>query len=170
MLHTHTHTLVSTVTSSQPLLNSGFNVGRSLLLDSRTIPMPQLPAPNSNSSQGLNRSSPLPDHKSTHFTQLNWTVKVKLTLRLAVYRQSIRLGARPLEAHNQRFFFQLNSCGNSPYVTSSLARWVCLLWIRLAFRLELNWTRSVEWYRIEADHIENAASNSTFHCGVRASA
>jgi hypothetical protein len=33
-----------------------------------------------------------------------------------------------------RFFFQLNSCGNSPYVTSSLTRrWVCLLWICSAF-------------------------------------
>jgi hypothetical protein len=33
------------------------------------------------------------------------------------------------------FFFQLNSCGNSFYVTSSLTRrWVCLLWICLAFR------------------------------------
>jgi hypothetical protein len=32
-------------------------------------------------------------------------------------------------------FFQLNSCGISPYVTSSLTRWwVCLLWICLAFR------------------------------------
>jgi hypothetical protein len=31
-------------------------------------------------------------------------VKVKITLRLAVYRQSIRLGARPLKAHKQRFF------------------------------------------------------------------
>jgi hypothetical protein len=31
--------------------------------------------------------------------------------------------------------FQLNSCGNSPYVATSLRRrWVCLLWICLAFR------------------------------------
>jgi hypothetical protein len=34
-----------------------------------------------------------------------------------------------------QIFFQLNSCGNSPYVTSSLTRrWLHLLWIRLAFR------------------------------------
>jgi hypothetical protein len=33
------------------------------------------------------------------------------------------------------FFFRVNSCGNSPYVTSSLTRrWVCLLSICLAFR------------------------------------
>jgi hypothetical protein len=31
-------------------------------------------------------------------------VKVKVTLRLAVYRQSVRLGARPLETHDQRSF------------------------------------------------------------------
>jgi hypothetical protein len=68
----------------------------------------------------------------------NWTVKVKVkvkvTLRLAVYRQSVRLGVKPLETHDQTFFL-LSSCGNSPYVTSSLTRrWVCLLWICLAFR------------------------------------
>jgi hypothetical protein len=62
-------------------------------------------------------------------------VKVKVTLRLAVYRESFRLGVKHLETHDQTFFFQLNSCGNSPYVTSSLTRrWVCLLWICLAFR------------------------------------
>jgi hypothetical protein len=32
-----------------------------------------------------------------------------------------------------RIFFQLNTCGNGPYVTSLLTRrWVCLLWICLA--------------------------------------
>jgi hypothetical protein len=59
----------------------------------------------------------------------------RVTLRLAAYRQSVCLGARPLETHDHRFIFQLNSCGNSPYVTSSLTRgWACLLWICLAFR------------------------------------
>jgi hypothetical protein len=31
-------------------------------------------------------------------------IKVKITLRLAVYRQSVRLGAKPLEDHDQNFF------------------------------------------------------------------
>jgi hypothetical protein len=31
-------------------------------------------------------------------------VKVRVPLRLAVYRQSVRLGVRPLEVHDQRFF------------------------------------------------------------------
>jgi hypothetical protein len=49
-----------------------------------------------------------------------------VTLRLAVYRQSFPLGAKPHE--------YFNSCGHSPYVTSSLTRgWVCVLWICLAF-------------------------------------
>jgi hypothetical protein len=49
-------------------------------------------------------------------------IKVKVTLRLAIYRQSDRLG-------------QVNPCGHSPYVTSSLTRsWVCVLRICLAFR------------------------------------
>jgi hypothetical protein len=32
-------------------------------------------------------------------------LRVTVTLRLAVYRQSVRLGAKPLEPHDQRFFF-----------------------------------------------------------------
>jgi hypothetical protein len=60
--------------------------------------------------------------------------KVRVTLRLAVYRPSVRLGAKPLEAHDQRFFLQLNFSGYSPYVISFLTRgWVCLLWILFAF-------------------------------------
>jgi hypothetical protein len=60
--------------------------------------------------------------------------KVRVTLRLAVYRQSVRLGAKLLEAHHQRFFFQLDPCGYSPCVTSSLTRgWVSLLWIGFVF-------------------------------------
>jgi hypothetical protein len=58
----------------------------------------------------------------------------QVTLRLAVYRQSVRLGVRPFESHDQRFFFQLNPCGNSAYVTSLTRRWIYLLWICLAFR------------------------------------
>jgi hypothetical protein len=34
--------------------------------------------------------------------------KLKVTLWLAVYRQSVRLGVKRLETHDQRFFFQLN--------------------------------------------------------------
>jgi hypothetical protein len=54
-------------------------------------------------------------------------VKAEVTLRLVVYRQSVRPSITSLETHDQ-IFFQLNSCGNGPYVTSSLTReWVCHL-------------------------------------------
>jgi hypothetical protein len=62
-------------------------------------------------------------------------VKVRVTLPLVVYRWSVRLGVKSLGLKTREFFFQLNLCDNSPYVTSSLTRrWVCLLWICLAFR------------------------------------
>jgi hypothetical protein len=55
-------------------------------------------------------------------------IKVKVTLRLVVYRQSVWFGAKPLEAHDQRFFLHLSPCGHSPYLTSSLMTgWVYLL-------------------------------------------
>jgi hypothetical protein len=56
---------------------------------------------------------------------------VRITLRLVVYRQSVRLGAKPLESHDQ-YFFKVNTCGYSPYVTSSLTiGWVCHLQLLL---------------------------------------
>jgi hypothetical protein len=36
--------------------------------------------------------------------------------------QSVRLGVRPLEDHDQKFFLQLNPCGHSSYVISSMRR------------------------------------------------
>jgi hypothetical protein len=52
-------------------------------------------------------------------------VRVRLTLRLAVYRQSVRLGTKPLEDHEKKFYFQPNPCGHSPNVRSCLTRgWV----------------------------------------------
>jgi hypothetical protein len=33
-----------------------------------------------------------------------WTTNVRVTLRLAVYSQSVRLGDKPLETHDQQFF------------------------------------------------------------------
>jgi hypothetical protein len=57
--------------------------------------------------------------------------KVKVNLRLTVYRQSV-LAVKPLETHDQRFFFNWTL---AVLVTSSLTRrWVCLLWTCLAFR------------------------------------
>jgi hypothetical protein len=52
-------------------------------------------------------------------------LRVRVTLWLAVYRQSV-LATSPLRPMSIIFIFQLNTCGCSPYVTSSLMReWVC---------------------------------------------
>jgi hypothetical protein len=60
-------------------------------------------------------------------------VRVRVALRLAVYRQSVPLGAEPFETHGQKCFSQLNTCCHSPYITSSLTRgWVCHLQLLLA--------------------------------------
>jgi hypothetical protein len=58
-------------------------------------------------------------------------VSIRVTLWLTVYRQSVHLGFKPAETHEQYSFFQLNTCGYSPYVTSSVMRgWVChLQWL-----------------------------------------
>jgi hypothetical protein len=69
-----------------------------------------------------------PAAEISQFPSAKVKVKVKITLRLVVYHQSIRLGAKPLKNHDQRLFSQLRPCGNGLYVTSSLTRkWVGLL-------------------------------------------
>jgi hypothetical protein len=69
------------------------------------------------------RYSTPPPHEILYF------LRVRVTLRLAIYRQSVRLDAKPLVTHGQNLFiFQPNTCGNDPYVASSLTRrWVYLL-------------------------------------------
>jgi hypothetical protein len=42
---------------------------------------------------------------SNRLAQVRVSVRVRVTLRLAVYRQSVRLGDKPLEIHDQQFFF-----------------------------------------------------------------
>jgi hypothetical protein len=51
--------------------------------------------------------------------------RVRVTLRLAVYRQSVRPDDNSLRLTTSNFIFQLNSSGYIPYVTISLTRgWV----------------------------------------------
>jgi hypothetical protein len=59
---------------------------------------------------------------------LRW-LKSQSYFTTAVYRQSVCFGAKPLENHDQRFFFlQLDPCDHSSNTTPSLASiWVCLL-------------------------------------------
>jgi hypothetical protein len=62
------------------------------------------------------------DDLSKNSTRYN---NVVITLRVAVYRQSVLLGDKSLETHEEYFIFQLNTCGYISYVTSSLTRgWV----------------------------------------------
>jgi hypothetical protein len=54
----------------------------------------------SNSSGSLQTPSSL-----TQKGEVKVSIKVRITLRLAAYRLSVHLGVRPLETHDQRFFF-----------------------------------------------------------------
>jgi hypothetical protein len=59
---------------------------------------------------------------------IKW-VRARVTLRLAVYRQSVRLGPKPLETHDLHFFFNWTL---AVIVTSSLKRgWVYRLQLLL---------------------------------------
>jgi hypothetical protein len=57
--------------------------------------------------------------------------KVKVILRLAVYRLSVHLGAKTLEVHDQRFF-QLNPWSLSLYVTLDII-WTMVMQVLLWF-------------------------------------
>jgi hypothetical protein len=127
--HTHTHTHTSVLSLHWQRLYNSLTVTAAHKKSSLYSLIPFLPYLLSHSTAISRGSLNSPDNY-----YLVVKAKVRVTLRLAVYRQSIRLDARPLETRDQRFLFQLNSCGNSPYVTSSLTRrWGCLLWICLAF-------------------------------------
>jgi hypothetical protein len=109
-------------------LVAAFNGGRSPSSGFVNYPQPQLPASHSDCSQQLNRSTSLTNSPTdlltplTNSTDLLLRVRVRVTLRLAVYRHSVRFGVKPLEAHDQTFSCsQLKPCGHSPYVTSPLS-------------------------------------------------
>jgi hypothetical protein len=72
---------------------------------------------------------------ATHWLLLALTQsQSQVTLRLAVYGQLVRLGAKLFETHEKRLFFQLKPCGPIPYVTSSLTRgYIRRLQLLLAF-------------------------------------
>jgi hypothetical protein len=64
------------------------------------------------------------------FQSILWSklvrVRVRFTVWLVVYRQSVCLGVEPLEIHGQTFLPQMNTYNKSPYIISSLTRgWVC---------------------------------------------
>jgi hypothetical protein len=72
------------------------------------------------------------DCLTTALFRVRGRVRVRVTLRLAVYRHSVRPGTKPLETHDQVFFFRLNTCSYSAYVISShMKGWVCHLQLLL---------------------------------------
>jgi hypothetical protein len=124
-----------------PLLDSGFRKCRfPLLLPCSTVPVLagwRLTYSHyvGNSPAFSANSHCLSLYSLGKYLTVKVTVKVKATPRLTVYRQSVRLGAKPLEDHDQMIFCKMKPCGHSPYVTVSLTRgWVCLLWMYLAFK------------------------------------
>jgi hypothetical protein len=116
-VHCYTHFRVHSHVFSNRWLVAVSNGGRSSYSGFPNYPRPQLPASNSNGSQRLNCSSSLTQNQSLSQSYF----------RLVAYSQSVRLGVKPLETHDQRFI-QLIPCGHSPYVTPSpTRRWICLL-------------------------------------------
>jgi hypothetical protein len=98
--------------------------------------------------------------------------RVRLTLRLEVYRQSVRHGAEALETHSQNLFSQMNTCGDTPYITSSLTRgWVCHLQLLLVLASHsfsdpspVGLTTIFYWRRFEISLLV-ASYDSRGHCG-----
>jgi hypothetical protein len=135
LLHTHTYNSPQSRLHCRCLVAAS-NGGRLPTSRLPNCPRPQLPASHSNSPQRLNPSSPLTSPLTLQPTDnwlTNWN-KVKVTLGMAVYHQSAPLGTKSLEAYDLRYFLQLNPCGHSYYVTSSLRKgWICLLWIVWSF-------------------------------------
>jgi hypothetical protein len=50
------------------------------------------------------------------------SIRVRVSLQLTVYHQSVRLDDKSLRLTTTNFIFQLNACGYCPYVKSSLTR------------------------------------------------
>jgi hypothetical protein len=74
-------------------------------------------------------------HCSSDWTDCIAPPKSKLLYDGRFTANQFVLASSPLRPTTGPFFFQLNSCGNIPYVTSSLTRrWVCLSQICLVFR------------------------------------
>jgi hypothetical protein len=65
-------------------------------------------------------------------------LRVRVTLRVAVYRQSVRLGAKTLEAHNQSFFFQQplrSECLCNILSDGKMGvSWICFAFIKHTYR------------------------------------
>jgi hypothetical protein len=61
-------------------------------------------------------------HSTEVLTTLNSGIRIRVTLRLAVYHQSVRLGDKPLETHDQIFLFSNWTLGVTVFMEHSLWR------------------------------------------------
>jgi hypothetical protein len=78
-------------------------------------------------------------------------LRVKVTLRLAIYRQLVRLHAKSLRFTTRHYFFQMNPRGHSPYVTSSLTRgWARRLQLLLVLASAVIFVSESRWTRVSA--------------------
>jgi hypothetical protein len=93
-------------------------------------PGPRIYVPQEQGGSVISPVTEFPSRRLLRLAELWWRYSTpppqrskskSVILRLGVYCQSIRLGVKSLET-TTRYFFQLNSCCNSPYVTSSLTR------------------------------------------------
>jgi hypothetical protein len=77
--------------------------------------------------------------------------RVRVTLRLVVYRQSVQLGDKLIETHNQ-LPPQLNTCSHSPNAASSHTRgWVCHLQLLLALAISQLYLQALGYLFITYD-------------------
>jgi hypothetical protein len=103
-------------------------------------PRPQLPVSNSSSSQKRNPNGYLTNsltHQSISQSQsqcyfTTQSQESELLYEWQFTANQFVLTTNPLRLTTSNFIYQLNPCGNSPYVTSSLTRgWVCHLQLLL---------------------------------------
>jgi hypothetical protein len=121
------HRLVFSVTVFCRCLVAASNGGRSPSFVFPNCPRPQLAASNNNSSKRRNPSGYPTNCNSKSKSKSSYFTTGGLSPISSSWRQVPR-GSRP------DFFFQLNPCGHSLYVTSSLTRrWVRLLRICFTF-------------------------------------
>jgi hypothetical protein len=83
---------------------------------------PEIRWPSYNPKQWVPFPSPPTTRRATMEVFEPASTRGSTTTRLPVYHQSVLLRDKPLDINDQSFFFQLNPCGRSPYVTSSLMR------------------------------------------------
>jgi hypothetical protein len=126
--HTGQRCQFVTVSASRCLV-AAFNGGSSPSSGFSNCPRTQVPNSRSNSSRRLKCSKPPLTH--THSpANATLTSTNRITLRLVVYRQLVRVGAKPLGDHDQRFHFFKLVLAITVFMYHHLWRgWVYFSWI-----------------------------------------